>query len=177
MIVCVEQATSFAVIVKDTFGDEFALESPTLETIALRFRDGDCNVVAGGTLDNTVIPGLGGYTGPYDFGSGKFSKDPLALVTREDDPEWTSFVNWVVLATIQAEEQGITQNTGDKMPLLFLFGPLFTRFFRNIIQAVGNYAEMYERNLAPLLDRVGLNTLNRSPLQPQHYPYPGFGFD
>lgn len=177
MKICAEATTSFADIVMDLFGPAFVLETSTLETIVLRFRDGDCNVVAGGTLDGVAIPTFGTYSGPYEVGSGKFSKDPLALVTLEDDPKWSSFVNLVVTATIHTEEQGINQNTGGRMPLVFLFGPLYTLLFRNTIQAVGNYAEMYERNLAASMPRGGLNMLNHVPLEAQHYPYPGLGFE
>lgn len=118
---------------------------------------------------------MGRYTGEYQVGRGKFSKDPLSLVTRQNDAQWTAFVNWVVEATIYAEEKGITQSESSQMPVQFLLGPNYSRVLRDAIQAVGNHAEIYERNMESLVQRGGLNLLNENLSGPQHYPYPGVG--
>lgn len=178
MKICIEAGSTFASIIIEQFGESFTFPNPSFDGMAVNFVRGDCNVVSGGTLDITGFPELGGgFDIEFVVGTGKFSKDPLGLVTRETDPTWSSFVNWVVISTMYAEEIGITQREGEKMPLQFLFGPLYTRVFRDVIQAVGNYAEMYERNIEPISSRGGLNTLNQSPFGPQHYTNPGFGFD
>lgn len=114
-----------------------------------------------------------GYTGPYEIGKRRFSKDPRSAVTRQDDPQFTSFVNLIVSATFYAEEQGITQSTGHQMPLVSLFGPLHEHMLIDAIQAVGNYEELYARHVEHLVPRAGLNALNRNPFGPQHYPLPG----
>ncbi len=92
------------------------------------------------------------------------SKEPLGPVTRHGDNQWHDIVTWVVFATFFAEEYGITQaNVGS-----FESGnPEVNRFLGKegglgamlgldddwavrVIQAVGNYAEIFERNLSPL---------------------------
>ncbi len=105
------------------------------------------------------------------------SKEPLAPVVRHGDDQWYDIVNWTVMALIQAEEFGITSKNVDKM--LKSNDPQIKRFLGatpgmgkalgldekwayNIIKLVGNYAEIFERNVGPdtalKLDR-GLNAL------------------
>ena len=110
------------------------------------------------------------------------SKEPLGPVVADGDTEWAQAVNWAVMATIQAEEFGITsENIGsfadseDSGIRRFLGLPiddgdgneviaevglgLPTDFASNIISQVGNYGEIFERNLAPLSLSRGPNAL------------------
>jgi general L-amino acid transport system substrate-binding protein len=90
------------------------------------------------------------------------AKDPLAPVYRLDDPQWAAIVNWVVNALIQAEESGVTQaNVAEMMKSQDLivqrllgvqhgYGQLLgldDAWAARAIQAVGNYGEMFERDL------------------------------
>ena len=95
------------------------------------------------------------------------SKEPLGPVVRDGDTGWADAVNWIVIATIQAEEFGITsanveQMKGSEDPeiLRFLGQPgegeafdsglgLAPDFAANVIAAVGNYGEIYNRNVGP----------------------------
>jgi general L-amino acid transport system substrate-binding protein len=105
------------------------------------------------------------------------SKEPLGPVTINNDSRWFDVVKWVTYGLIQAEEFGITQANVDQQvqsanPEIkrFLGGEgdlgkqlgLSNDFMVRAIKAVGNYGEIYERNLggqSPLkLDR-GLNQL------------------
>lgn len=156
------------------FADEFILGQPGGEISLMGLVTGECNVVAGGTHDVATGSVLSvGYTGPYEIGANTFSKDPLAIMTREDDPSFSDFCFWVLQATIFAEEERITQMTAtDAMPLTNLFGDLFTRMLQNAVQAVGNTGELYERNIERLVPRAGLNRLNDAG-GPQLYSLPG----
>ncbi|MGH8929717.1 MAG: amino acid ABC transporter substrate-binding protein [Egibacteraceae bacterium] len=108
-----------------------------------------------------------------------FSKEPLGPAVRDGDPQWFDVVNWIVLSTILAEELDITQanveqmtssDNADVRALLgqpggeqnVVFDPglgLDPAFAVNVIAAVGNYGEIFQRNIAPLgIDR-GLNAL------------------
>ncbi len=100
-----------------------------------------------------------------------FSKEPLGPVVRDGDTQWADVVNWVVLATIQAEEFGITQGdvgnySGDDTTIQKFLGQeitdsdgnpttfdpglgLPTDFVVDVISAVGNYGEIYDRNVGP----------------------------
>jgi len=94
------------------------------------------------------------------------SKDPLASAVRENDPQWFAIVNWVMEALVQAEENGITQANvrslqaraaQDKDPQRrFLLGGskqigsalgLDDDWVARVIEATGNYGEIYERDL------------------------------
>ena len=57
------------------------------------------------------------------------------------------------------EENGIGKAESNKMPTVGLFGPQFSRLFRDIIAAIGSYGDIYERNLAELTPCRGLNLL------------------
>ncbi len=90
------------------------------------------------------------------------AKDPLAPTYRLDDPQWATIVNWTVDALIQAEESGVTHDNLAEMKksedpeirrLLGLqrgYAPLIgldDAWAARVIEAVGNYGEMFERDL------------------------------
>ena len=94
------------------------------------------------------------------------SKEPLAPVVRHGDDQWYDIVSWTVMALLEAEEIGITSKNVNEM--LKSKDPKIQRFLGvtpgmgkalgldekwayNIIKQVGNYAEVFERN-------VGKNT-------------------
>ena len=100
------------------------------------------------------------------------SKEPLGPVTIHGDNKWNDVVSWVVYATFFAEEHGITQSnvstfksknpeirrflgeTGDMGGKL----SLSKDWARQVIAAVGNYGEIFERNLTPFGLPRGVNT-------------------
>lgn len=172
--ICVEEGTTSIVRVRELFPQRFVIGTNSrLETFQ-GLTTGTCNVVASDGTD--VLPPsvtAVGYNGPYEVGLNRFSKEPLTPVTRQDDPEWSDFVFWVVSSTFYAEEQGITQATANQMPTMSLFGSRFFQAYVSAIAAVGNYGEIYQRNLSRLLPRSGANLLNLSPNGPQHYARPG----
>jgi general L-amino acid transport system substrate-binding protein len=105
------------------------------------------------------------------------SKEPLGPVTINGDSRWFDVVRWVTYGLFQAEELGITQanvesKVADKSPDVKLFlgaekdlGKqlgLPNDYMVKAIKAVGNYGEIYERNVGTgsklKIDR-GLNNL------------------
>jgi general L-amino acid transport system substrate-binding protein len=93
------------------------------------------------------------------------SKEPLGPSVRRGDDEFYSIVKWVVFGLIEAEEYGITQANVDKMlassddPVVMrilgktedtgkLLG-LDKEWMARAIKAVGNYGEIFERNVGP----------------------------
>jgi general L-amino acid transport system substrate-binding protein len=105
------------------------------------------------------------------------SKEPLAPAVRQGDDQWDDIVRWVVYALIEAEEKGITsQNVDEKVksddpdvkrmlgatPGMGKALGLDEKWAYNAVKAVGNYGQIFERNVgdkSPLkLDR-GLNAL------------------
>ncbi|HYD29289.1 MAG TPA: amino acid ABC transporter substrate-binding protein [Azospirillaceae bacterium] len=105
------------------------------------------------------------------------SKEPLAPVVRQDDPEFVQIVHWAIAATILAEEKGVTSaNAGsmrssDDPEIARLLGsvPGFGAWLGlddgwayRIISQVGNYGEIFERNLgdgSTLKMERGINAL------------------
>ena len=103
------------------------------------------------------------------------SKEPLGPVVRRGDDAWFAIVKWMVYALIEAEEKGVTQaNVAAMMDsqdpviqrLLGTSGDmgqklgLSNAWAVQAIQAVGNYGEIYDRNVVPIgLPRVGSNRL------------------
>ena len=92
------------------------------------------------------------------------SKEPLGPVVRQGDDQFFNIVKWVHNATVNAEEMGITQaNVGDMMAgenpsarrLLGSEGDfgtaigLSTDWAANVIKAIGNYGEIFVRNVGP----------------------------
>ena len=90
------------------------------------------------------------------------AKDPLAVASRADDPQWAAILDWVVNALIQAEESGVTQanvvsmKRSDDPAMARLLGTqhgygqylgLDDAWAARMIEAVGNYGEMFERDL------------------------------
>ena len=90
------------------------------------------------------------------------SKEPLAPVVRQGDPNWRDILNWTVYTLIAAEEKGITKENVDQQlksedpeiqRMLGISGDfgkmigLDNKWGYNIIKTVGNYSEVFERNL------------------------------
>ncbi len=105
------------------------------------------------------------------------SKEPLGPVVRQGDDQWFNIVKWVHFALLNAEELGVTQRNVDDMrnsdnqEIRRLLGTdgtfgeaigLSNDWAYNVIKALGNYSEVFERNIgidSPLHISRGLNGL------------------
>ena len=105
------------------------------------------------------------------------SKEPLGPAVRQGDDQWFDIVKWVLFAMINAEELNITQKNVDEM--VRSANPAIKRFVGTegnygeqlgltkdwavrIVKLVGNYGEVFERNVgkdSPLKIERGLNKL------------------
>jgi general L-amino acid transport system substrate-binding protein len=110
------------------------------------------NKEAGNPEDHVILPEL-------------ISKEPLGPAVRRGDDEFFAIAKWVVFALIEAEEYGITQANVDQMkteskdPVVQrilgtsedtgkLLG-LDKDWAYRAIKSVGNYGEIFERNVGP----------------------------
>ena len=112
----------------------------------------------------------------FDILPEHLSKQPLGPVVRSGDEEWLTLVRWVLFALIAAEEHSITRDNVRAIrertthpALLRAMGAdhefstaLGTdpEWALRAVESVGNYGEMYERNLgvhSPLHLERGLN--------------------
>jgi general L-amino acid transport system substrate-binding protein len=108
----------------------------------------------------------------------RISKEPLAPVVWGGDPAWTTVIRWVLYMLVLAEEYGASQDNvdavvaGGRTPLSRLVGDeravlsqalgIAPGWGTRAVKAVGNYGEMFERNLgggSPLKIERGLNRL------------------
>jgi general L-amino acid transport system substrate-binding protein len=154
------------------------LSFETVDLLQQAFQEGRCD---GWSSDRSQLTGL---RSTFPAGAEAltildeiFSKEPLAPAVRDGDSAWAQAVDWAVLATIQAEELGITQanvqeqlQSTDPNVLRFLgvavegavLDPglgLPADFAVQVVTQVGNYGEIYDRNITPLGLERGLNEL------------------
>jgi general L-amino acid transport system substrate-binding protein len=105
------------------------------------------------------------------------SKEPLGPVVRQGDDQWFNIVKWTHFALLNAEEAGVTSQNVDEMKtsqdpnvraLLGTEGTfgegigLSNDWAYNIVKHVGNYGEIFDRNIgagSPLKIERGLNAL------------------
>src|SRR6185312_6783614 len=105
------------------------------------------------------------------------SKEPLGPVTRDGDPAWTDLVRWTLYGLINAEEAGLSaaslaksspDSAAHREQAVALGKPavaplhLADDWLAVVIGGVGNYGEIFERNLgegSPLGIERGVNAL------------------
>lgn len=129
--------------------DAFTADSSALASLRTRMKTPD---------DHMLLPEV-------------ISKEPLGPVVRQHDAAWIEIVRWTLFLLINAEEIGWSSGNADKMPessSLVITGAaakklgLKASWARDVIAAVGNYGEIFERNLgnsSPLKLERGLNAL------------------
>jgi general L-amino acid transport system substrate-binding protein len=185
--VCVLTGTTTEMNLANRFGDipYTPLTFADNDLIQAAFIDGQCD---GWTSDKSqlaarraVFPADAGGPDSLVILDETFSKEPLGPVVRDGDSQWAQIVDWVVLVTIAAEELGITSANVDTfadtdvVAIRRLLGLEITDaqgnvsvvdtglglpagWPANVIRAVGNYAEIYDRNVTPLGVPRGLNS-------------------
>jgi general L-amino acid transport system substrate-binding protein len=102
------------------------------------------------------------------------SKEPLGVMVRKGDDKWFDVVRWTFAAMITAEEKGITSENIDtfmdsKDPdirrLLGLEGDmgkalgLDPKWAYNVIKQVGNYGQVWDRDITPMGVPRGINNI------------------
>ncbi|MDX1608595.1 MAG: amino acid ABC transporter substrate-binding protein [Halofilum sp. (in: g-proteobacteria)] len=173
--VCVAAGTTTELNLADYFrkeGMEFqAVVFDTSTQTVQGFASGRCDVL---TSDRSQLAAL--RTKLDDPSSAvilpeTISKEPLGPVVRQGDDEWFNIVKWVLFTMVNAEELGITQANVDRMKnsdnpsvqrLLGTAGDMGEKlhlapsFGYDIIKELGNYGEMFDRNVGPNT-AIGLN--------------------
>jgi general L-amino acid transport system substrate-binding protein len=133
-----------------------------LDDVIKAYNAGQCDVL---TADVSQLYALRlnlGKPGDHIILPDVISKEPLAPVVRERDDDWMLIVKWTLYAMINAEELGITSKNIDealkskKPDVMRLVGTdgsygedlgLTKDWAARIIRHVGNYGEVYDRNV------------------------------
>lgn len=166
--VCIQAGTTTELNLADYFrarGMEFKpLVFDTSEQTVQGFAAGRCDML---TSDRSQLAALRSKL--TDPNSAKIlpetiSKEPLGPVVRQGDDQWFNIVKWVLFTQVNAEELGITSDNVDKMKesdnpnvqrLLGTDGDMGAKlglpadYGYQVVKQVGNYGEMYNRNVGP----------------------------
>ncbi len=164
--VCVQKGTTSEQNVKDFFDANHVtyeiVEGDTVADIVTNYLSGKCNTL---TTDESQLFALRSqFPKPSDHMilPDVISKEPLGPVVRQDDMQWFNIVKWMNYALIDAEEQGVSSKTIDealqsqKPGVKRLVGTegdlgkplgLSNAWAANAIRAVGNYGEIFDRNV------------------------------
>ena len=78
------------------------------------------------------------------LGDKLMTKEPLAIVTRNDNREFTDITNWVVQALFYGEEQGLTKDSSLYQNYTNLTSRVSELNFLNAVYCVGNYGEIVD---------------------------------
>ena len=165
--VCVLPGTSSEKVAEDVFKENglkyIAVVIESKKELNTAFFGGRCDVhvqstsglssaratVASNPDDYIILPGITG-------------KDPMGPVVRQGDPQFKDVVAWSVYAMMEAEESGVTSNNVNEMKkskdanIARLLGTkdklgealgLDNDWAYRIIKQVGNYGEVFERNV------------------------------
>jgi general L-amino acid transport system substrate-binding protein len=184
--VCVLQGTTTVLNLEDaarTAGITLnAQQFESAEDMYPVYEEGECDAVTSDrsqlTAQRTTLENPDDHVILEDV----LSKEPLGPVVPFGDEQWFNVVRWVVFATIEAEELGLTSDNVEEMASTSE-NPVVQRLLGvtpegadpfesglglepdwvvTMISQVGNYAEIYDRNLGPEtpinLER-GLNSL------------------
>jgi general L-amino acid transport system substrate-binding protein len=182
--ICVAGGTVF----ESTLGAHFGAGKLPLKTIVLESAEkfdeirralatGRCTAYTADVSQLGAIRSKLSRPGDFDILAEQISREPLAQLVRQDDAQFFDILRWTIFALIDAEALGITSRNVDAMTksdnvdvqrlLGILPGNgqalgLEEAWAYNVIKGLGNYGELFEKNVgrdSPLkLDR-GLNRL------------------
>ena len=165
--VCVAQGTTHELNLADTFRAQRLQFTPVVfervDQMYAAFFAGRCDAM---TQDASALAGaMTAAPNPalYQVLEETISKEPLGPFVRNGDDVWANIVTTVHYGLIEAEEYGVTQTTAETMArdstdatvqrLLGRTGEFGSRmgldngFMLAAIRAVGNYGEVFERNV------------------------------
>ncbi len=175
-IICVQTGTTTELNLQTYFANRGLAYEPLNVAdeagVTANFGNDACD---GYTTDRS---GLASFKSTYAGGEVKIlpdvmSKEPLGPAVREGDEGWYDIVQWVVFATFQAEEfdlnsgniAGFSTDNADIQRFIDSkdgdvgLGFPTDGWVVDVITAVGNYQEIFDRNIAPLGLDAGVNQL------------------
>lgn len=141
------------------------LEVDALSEARKRYEAGQCTAVGALRSDLAGIRARMADADGHHLLDLELGKAPAGPRVREDDEQWAKVVQWVLFALIEAEELGITSTNAEALrnsppsgrvgDLLGASGELGAGlglsddWAYQAVRQVGNYAEIYARNVGP----------------------------
>ncbi len=180
--VCVQSGTTTELNLADYFRTNNLQYNPvvieSVDEVNAAYFAGRCDVL---TTDASGLAGTRAAVAPnpddHIILPEIISKEPLAPAVRHGDDQWFDIVKWTVYGAIAAEEKGITSKNLDEfltskdpeIQRMLGVAPgmggalgLDDKWLYNVIKKMGNYGEIFERNVGvktPLKLERGLNAL------------------
>jgi general L-amino acid transport system substrate-binding protein len=164
--VCVQSGTTTELNLADYFGLHKMKFKPvvydTADETVKSFEAGRCDVL---TSDQSQLYALRSKLAKPDSAvvlPEIISKEPLGPAVRQGDVEWFNIVRWSLFAMVDAEDLGVTSTNADQMKassknpdVKRLLGVDVIKhglgvpddFAYKIVKQVGNYSEVFERNV------------------------------
>ncbi len=166
--VCVQAGTTTELNLADVFASRSIAYTPlvfdTADNTAAAYEEGRCDAFttdkSGLVSRRTIMADPAAHV----ILDETISKEPLGPMVRHGDDQWFDIVQWTVFALLTAEEYGITSANIDTFmtsndptvrKLLGLEGEMGAKlglgndWAYNVIKTLGNYGEIYDRNLGP----------------------------
>jgi general L-amino acid transport system substrate-binding protein len=134
----------------------------TVDDVFKNYESGQCDALSADISQLYALRLKSSKPGEHAILPDVISKEPLAPVVRQKDDDWLLLVKWTLFAMINAEELGIDSKNIDqalqsKKPDVMRFVGTEGEYGENldltkdwavrIIRHVGNYGEVYERNV------------------------------
>jgi|JFJP01.1.fsa_nt_gi general L-amino acid transport system substrate-binding protein len=173
--ICVEtgiSATTLEAAIKEANAEIEITVLPDLDSVLNTYSKGDCEALSSEKSQLAAWRSKLPRPADHKILDISLSKEPLSPALIGNDKRWRDVVTWVVYATFYAEELGIgmdnytifkdTKNpevsrflgTSDSLGIELGLAPDWTT---QILKQVGNYSDIYSRNLTPLDIPRGLN--------------------
>lgn len=156
------EATLAAAISDMGWKNTTVLTYENLERLFIAFNSGRCDAMS--TDRSALVSWKANSARPADFKilGETLDKSPFAGFVNQSDPRWRNILRWIVFGLFQAEESGIT--SGNVAVRIKTTDPFVQRvlgatgsvgrdfgipnnFVAQMVSQVGNYGEIYDRNL------------------------------
>ena len=178
--ICVQSDSTTALNLRDYFAVRNLRYEPVMAVSEEQAREAyvaeDCDAFTGDVSALAAARTMLGNPQAHAILPDVISKEPLGPVVRRGDDQWADIVRWTLNALILAEELGVTQDNVDELAenspdprIQRLLGArdgfgsmmgLSDAWAHDAIAGVGNYGEIFDRNLgarSPLNLARGLN--------------------
>lgn len=150
------------------------------------FVQGRCDAANADRVQLEILRQRSADPGAFRVWDTVYTHEPFAPVFRHSDDQWGNIVKWTVFGLIQAEELGITSENVESLQrqrneldadYVKRVGPDIARlvdtslglgdkfglkgsFMADVIRKVGNYGQIYDRNLGPTSNLPITRSLN-----------------